>query len=127
MNTVKRLIKQENLGVIDRTLRLIIGFSLIVPLIVTINALSPALMSGLPFALVTMFYLLLTSMMGWDPFYALISKKSCGGSRWNPCGSYSHQLRTLFNLEAKRDPSYQTTALKPAEHVIGSGSSGNWL
>lgn len=127
MNTVKRLIRQENLGVIDRTLRLIIGFSLIVPLIVTINVLSPALMSGLPFAIVAMFYLLLTGMMGWDPFYALVNKKSCGGSRWNSCGSYAHQLRTLFKLEAKRDPGYKTTALKPAEHVTGSGSSGNWL
>lgn len=127
MKTVKRLIRQENLGVIDRTLRLIIGFSLIVPLIVNINVLSPALISGLPFALVAMFYLLLTSMMGSDPFYALVSKKSCGGSSWNPCGSYPHQLRTLFKLESKKDPGYQTTALKPAEHVTGSGSSGNWL
>jgi len=127
MKTVKRLIRQENLGVIDRTMRLIIGFSLIVPLIVNINVFSPALMSGLPFAVVAMFYLLLTSMMGWDPFYALISKKSCGGSGWNSCGSYPHQLRTLFKLESKKDPGYQTTALKPKEHVTGSGSSGNWL
>lgn len=127
MKTVKRLIRQENLGVIDRTLRLVFGFSLTVPLIVTINVISPALMSGLPFALVAMFYFLLTGMMGWDPFYALANKKSCGGSRWNSCGSYAHQLRTLFRLQVKRDPGYQTRALKPAEHVTGSGSSGNWL
>ena len=77
MKTVKRLKRQENLGVIDRTMRCIIGFSLFVSLIVIIYVFSPALMSGLPFAVVAMFYLLLTSMMGWDPFYALVSKKSC--------------------------------------------------
>lgn len=124
---IKRLIRQENLGVVDRTIRLLIGFSLIIPLIVSINVLSPALMSGLPFALVAIFYLSLTSMMGWDPFYALVSRKSCDGSKWNPCGSYPHQLRTLFKLAAKKDPGYQTIAGKPGERVTGSGSSGNWL
>src|SRR3569833_645809 len=118
MKTVKRLKRQENLGVIDRTLRLLFGFSLIVSLIVNINVFSTAIMSGLPFAVVAMFYLLLTSMMGWDPFNALVSKKSCGGSGWNSCGSYPHQLSTLFKLESKKDPGYQTTALKPAVFVF---------
>ena len=123
----KKLVRQENIGVIDRSARLLGGFLLLLPLIFATTNVSDLLMNNLTYAIIILSYLMLTGMMGWDPVYMLFNGKTCGTSEKHPCGSYPYQLRALFGRRAEKDPGYRTRALKPGEHTEGSGSAGNWL
>ena len=62
----------ENMGAVDRSVRMIAGSILIIPLDITMIASSPDLMEWLPYALIGSFYLLVTGMIGWDPLYAAL-------------------------------------------------------
>lgn len=125
---MKKLIRQENMGVIDRSVRVLAGFLLTLPLLFMASTdFSPVLMDGLRYGIGVALYVLATGMLGWDPLYALFHAKTCGTSSRHLCGSYPHQLRALFGRQANKDPGYRTHALKPGERVTGSGSSGNWL
>lgn len=123
----KKLVRQENMGVIDRSVRVFVGCLLIIPLVFNINNISPILLDGMTYAIVGVFYLMLTGMLGWDPIYKLFDAKTCSISKRNPCGSYMYQLRALLGRQSEKDPGYQTQALKPGEHTTGTDAPGNWL
>lgn len=117
---------QENMGVVDRSLRVIAGGSLIIPLVVTMSITSPFLMAGQPYALAVAFYLLLTGMMGWDPIYAVFRGRTCGLSRTNRCGTFMYQMKAAANGHPGRDPGYQAHApLEPFQRIHGV-LYGNW-
>lgn len=62
----------ENMGAVDRSVRMIAGCILIIPLDITMITISSAMMEWLPYALIISLYLLATGMIGWDPMYAAL-------------------------------------------------------
>ena len=88
----------ENLGWLDRAIRLMVGTVLVaVPLtILTLKA--PGLddgttVSGWLYAVMLLaLYPFWTTTIGWDPLYDLFKVRSCGGSEKNPCGTLPYEL-----------------------------------
>ena len=85
----------QNIGAIDRTARIIIGFVMIGPMffyeIETVNIwLALSALLGV--------YPVLSGMMGWCPTYAIFKIKSCGTDENNTCGTLPYQLSHLFRL-----------------------------
>jgi hypothetical protein len=88
----------ENIGWLDRGIRIMIGTVLVaVPLtIMTIKA--PGLEDGatvsgwLYVVMLLALYPFWTTAIGWDPIYSLFNIRSCGGSEKNPCGTLPYEL-----------------------------------
>jgi len=73
MNLLRKVhVIQGNMGLVDRSVRVIAGSILMIPLDITMMTISPALMEWLPYTLIPSFYLLVTGMAGWDPMYAVL-------------------------------------------------------
>lgn len=80
----------QNLGWLDRTLRVLIGAALISVVFVDLYRGMPlgwhaylALIAIYPFA---------TAIIGWDPFYAMGHVKSCDTSKRNQCGTFPYEV-----------------------------------
>ncbi|WP_455212851.1 YgaP family membrane protein [Kaarinaea lacus] len=81
----------ENLGWMDRTLRVMIGAGLIsIPsyFLVTGQLMSPWYAFLMLFAV----YPLITGIVGCDWIYNMFGVKSCGTSERNPCGSFPFEV-----------------------------------
>ena len=84
----------QNIGIIDRTVRIIVGSAMIgvwfVYPIATVN---------IWFALLPLLgvFPLLTGILGWCPTYALLHTKSCGTDKRNNCGTFPDQLDHLIH------------------------------
>ena len=83
----------QNIGVIDRTARIILGLAMISAwFIYPIGSVS------MWFALLPLLgvFPLLTGILGWCPTYALFRTRSCGTDESNTCGTFPDQLHHLF-------------------------------
>lgn len=118
---------QENMGIVDRSLRIITGTVLIVPLVITMTKFTPGLMGAQPYALVASFYLLLTGMTGWDPIYALFHGRTCGLSERNRCGTFMYQMKAALGRHPDHDQGYEAHALKSYERIVGVSYAGCWV
>lgn len=123
----------ENLGLIDRVIRIIVGTVMIsVPLtIITINA--PRIDEGVAISgwlyviLLLALYPFWTTAIGWDPVYNLFKICSCGGSEKNPCGTLPYELDAavgrhpipesdvIHSLETAHHPGQKTHAQRREE------------
>lgn len=105
----------ENMGLVDRMLRTLIGLLLLVPIIVVVANVEPI---GWQFyATIGSTYLLLTAMLGWDPFYAMFHARTCGASEKNRCGSFEYEKEAMLGHHPDHDKAYEVHALKPGERV----------
>jgi hypothetical protein len=84
----------QNLGIIDRLARVIIGTVLIGAwFLYPIHTLH-SWFAVLPLVGV---YPFLTGILGWCPLYAAFHKKSCGINKRNTCGTFPAQLKQLIH------------------------------
>ena len=44
-----------------------------------------------------------SGILGWDPFYALLGKKTCGQDETHMCGAYPDQVSHLVKSEHPKD------------------------
>ena len=94
----KRFRVVENMGWLDRAIRVIIGTVLVtVPLTIITMKLpgmdEGAAVSGWLYAVMLLaLYPFWTTAIGWDPFYQLFNVRTCGGSERNPCGTLPFEL-----------------------------------
>ena len=84
----------QNIGIIDRTVRIIVGVSMIGAWFVY-----PIASVSMWFALLPLLgvFPLLTGILGWCPTYAMFHTKSCGTDKYNTCGTFPDQLDHLIN------------------------------
>ncbi|MEK7322428.1 MAG: DUF2892 domain-containing protein [Pseudomonadota bacterium] len=118
----EKLAVQENMGAIDRGLRLLFGFLLLVPIFVIIETIEPPTWQW--FTTLVSFYLLLTAMVGWDPVYAMLNRKTCGTSDKNRCGTLGYEIKAAAGENPGHDKGYQTKALKDGEKTKETNSPG---
>ncbi|MGD8592390.1 MAG: DUF2892 domain-containing protein [Gammaproteobacteria bacterium] len=81
----------ENLGWLDRTIRIVVGAGLIsIPCyyLLTGQLMSPWYAFLMLFAV----YPLITGIVGCDWMYNMVGVKSCGTSERNPCGSFPFEI-----------------------------------
>lgn len=123
MNTfTEKLGVIENLGVVDRSLRALIGAVLVAPIIIAAVEVDPI---GWQFyAGIASCYLLLTAMLGWDPFYAMFGARTCGVSERHRCGSFTYETDAILGHHPEQDKGYEAHGLKPQERVVGVNYEG---
>ena len=112
----------ENMGFYDRVIRALIGVAMNIPIVIYLFQLPTSPQAFDPngpqfYVSAASFYFLLTSLMGWDPFYAMFKVKSCGGSGRNRCGSFQYQTEAAMGNNPKTDKNYEIRGSKPGERV----------
>jgi hypothetical protein len=86
-----RLSVVQNLGLVDRMMRVFIGTALLAGGIVSMF--SNATLTWEPYAMLISIYPLLTCILGWDPVYASFGARTCSleGGR-NACGTFPFEV-----------------------------------
>ena len=88
----------ENMGWLDRIIRMIVGTALIiVPMIfLTMNSMrldeGGSVSAWWYVGMLVALYPFWTSSIGWDPVYSLFNIRTCGGSEKNPCGTFPFEV-----------------------------------
>ncbi len=118
----EKLAVQENMGIIDRSLRLFFGLLLLVPILVLTQNVEPPTWQW--FTTLVSFYLFFTAMLGWDPAYAALNRKTCGTSDKNRCGTMEYEIKAAAGENPSHDKGYQTKALKEDEKTKETNSPG---
>jgi len=86
----------QNVGAIDRTIRGVIGVGMMGAWFFY-----PIETVGLAFAALPLVGALVffSGILGWDPFYALLGKKTCGVDEAHMCGAYPDQVSHLIQSD----------------------------
>lgn len=90
MGIQSRMSVVQNVGLNDRVLRTILGWGLIG--FAFVDLMNGAQVGWHTYAILLAVYPLLTSILGWDPFYAVFGGKSCDLSERNRCGTFPFQV-----------------------------------
>ena len=94
----KRIRVIENIGWIDRVIRIMLGTVLVAVPLTIITMKAPGLEDGatvsgwLYVVMLLALYPFWTTAIGWDPVYSLFKVRTCGGSEKNPCGTLPYEL-----------------------------------
>lgn len=90
----------QNLGLADRVIRFSAGAALMG--YAAYDLVQGAAFSGWhAFAMLAAVYPLMTGMLGWGPFYAMLGVKSCGVDGRNQCGSFPYEVRSALGRAPK--------------------------
>jgi hypothetical protein len=88
----------ENIGWLDRIIRMIVGTALLVGPIIILSMHAMRLDEGGSVsawwyvAMLVALYPFWTSSIGWDPVYGMFNVRTCGGSERNPCGTFPYEV-----------------------------------
>ena len=82
----------QNVGAIDRTIRGIIGAAMMGAWFFYPIETVSLWFAALPLVGALVFF---SGILGWDPFYALLGKKTCGQDEAHMCGAYPDQVSHL--------------------------------
>jgi len=91
----------QNIGLTDRMLRFFLGGALFAGGVLAMAVMgSVTLWSAL--AVIVSIYPLMTTMMGWDPFYQMANARTCSleGGR-NQCGTFPYEVDAALGHEPK--------------------------
>jgi len=81
----------QNLGWLDRLVRFAVGFALVLgPSFYLFSEVATPVWTY--YSLLVAIYPLMTGILGWDPFYAALSVKTCDTSESNQCGSFPYEV-----------------------------------
>lgn len=111
----------QNMGLIDRTIRWLIGGTMLVIAVLgweTRESWVPA--AAMAALTLGSLYPVFTAIMGWDPFYALASVRSCNDSGRNQCGSFPYEVKAMLGrapgyCDSDVDRSLESCHVEPVE------------
>ena len=106
---VKGNFVEQNLGMWDRILRVILGSAMLsVPyfMITQVGVMSEMWHSIM---IVLSIYPFLTGILGADPIYRLFHVKSCDLSRRNQCGSFPYEVDAFLGRDPVPEDDYEHT------------------
>jgi len=96
-----------NLGLADRAVRVIVGFALLGTGAIGMTV-TPTITILEAVAVIISIYPLMTSMLGWDPFYALFETRTCSleGGR-NQCGTLPYEVDAALGRDPEPDKGFE--------------------
>lgn len=106
MNRIRgKSLPVENIGLTDRMLRFFGGGALMAYGVISAMLTGHDVISAV--AILLAVYPLMTTMMGWDPFYEILGARSCKpeGGR-NQCGTLPYELDSALGHDPKPDEGY---------------------
>jgi hypothetical protein len=93
----KRLGAIQNVGWMDRIVRVLIGAALVAVVFVDIYEGQPLGWDAyLPLLAI---YPLITAILGWDPLYSAGHIKTCDGSKRNQCGTFPYEMESAMGKD----------------------------
>lgn len=87
----------QNMGWLDRVVRVLVGAGLVGVVFMDIYAGQP--LSWHAYLPIIAIYPLITAIMGWDPLYAAGHVKTCDGSQRNQCGTFPYEVETAVGKD----------------------------
>jgi hypothetical protein len=117
----ERTLILQNVGLIDRLARLLLGAAIMVWAYYSFANTASASSAWLTYSYAIALYPIFTGMLGWDPVYALFRGRSCSDSGSHLCGSLPYQAKALFGVEPRycdtdADRSLEACHDEPAAH-----------
>ena len=102
-----RLGVEYNIGLADRVIRFIVGFALLGTGAIGMTA-TPTITALEAVAVIVSIYPLMTSMLGWDPLYALFGARTCSieGGR-NQCGTFPYEVDAALGRDPEPDEGFE--------------------
>lgn len=92
----------ENIGLIDRLVRFLIGGGALVYFVFYTEMQHPIMMVASQVLVAGVcVYLMITAMLGWEPLYAVFRVKSCSITGRNQCGTIPYQFKALIGHAPK--------------------------
>lgn len=92
----------QNMGLIDRVARFLLGGGILAYLVVYHEMKHPSISLGWQTVLVAAsIYPLVTALIGWDPFYALFHTRSCSLTGRNQCGTFPYEVKAIVGHAPK--------------------------
>ena len=107
MSRIRGMIRPiENIGLVDRAVRFFGGGALMTYGVVQIILGGHDIVSAV--AILLAVYPLMTTFMGWDPFYHLFDARSCSlaGGR-NQCGTFPYEVDSALGHEPIPDQGFE--------------------
>lgn len=98
---------EQNLGVVDRTLRFLVGTAMLAIPYFMLSQTNATVESWQSWLMVLSVYPCLTAILGMDPVYRLFGKKSCDLSARNQCGTYPFQVDAFIGRKPKPEDDYE--------------------
>lgn len=96
----------ENIGLIDRMVRFFGGGALLAYGVISIVTTGHDLVSAV--AVLLAIYPLMTTIMGWDPFYQLLGTRTCGlESGRHQCGTLPYEMDAALGNNPQPDKGYE--------------------
>lgn len=84
----------QNLGWIDRSLRMIVGWVVIA--VAYADLYQGSMASWQTYAIAISVYPILTALFGWDPLYSAKGLKTCDTSETNQCGTFPFEIESAL-------------------------------
>ena len=100
---------EQNLGLVDRTVRVLLGTAMLaVPYYLMIQ-LGATATDWQVWLMVLSVYPCLTGILGTDPIYRMFHTKTCDLSKRNKCGSYPFQVDAFVGRNPIPEDDYEHT------------------
>ena len=103
METLAKIGVIQNLGLVDRALRIVIGIFLLGGAIVHMQMNGHVVSPWHALAGLVSVYPFLTGMIGWDPLYSMLRVRSCNLSGKNQCGTLPYEVDAALGRNPKPD------------------------
>jgi len=95
----------QNLGIADRSLRVIVGAFLLGGAVAHLQ-IGGGYVGWHAYAGLISIYPFLTGILGWDPVYKLFSVKTCRKTGRNQCGTFPYEVDALLGHRPRPDHEY---------------------
>ena len=116
MKSVKGYFITQNLSMLERVLRFILGTAMIGIPYLLLTQPGATINNLLAWSMVLSSYPFLTSIIGVDPIYRLFKVKSCDISERNRCGSFPFQVDAFVGRNPKPEDDLEHT-LTHSTHI----------
>ncbi len=106
----------QNIGLLDRLVRFIVGFALLAGGAVGMS-MTPTITTWEALAILFSVYPVLTSILGWDPAYAMFGARTCSleGGR-NQCGTLPYEIDAALGRDPEPDRGFEYDHSLSASH-----------
>jgi hypothetical protein len=91
---ISKLHTVQNLNIVDRFLRIVLGAPLLAMVIITLR--EGDSFGWHAYLMLVAIYPLMTAIMGWDPVYSMVRIRSCNKMGRLACGTFPYQLDAVF-------------------------------
>lgn len=112
---------RQNIGLVDRALRVVIGTAMLVGGLVYANMVGAQLVTTSLVMIMVSIYPLMTAIIGTDPLYYLLDIRTCSNAGKNQCGTLPYQIKAMMGkapefCESDDDHSLENCHDDPENH-----------